>query len=245
MNSSQLKQAWENAVRLKTPAERRTALEVFLDLPFEILLKFSKKNRKPMQRRMGPMQLGEGRSFIFSASRIKNVLKDAVHIYARRSRNRIYAEQILVCDEIIVARIPNDRYWVRQIVRAAAGSHGGARIVNVYEFIGGCYPDLNEEVKEELPNLKSYKFRGSVIRCAWSTRDLGLQLLMRHLHNSDGDELAAALQEFDTAIRRMDVSEEVRSKCREKLKLSISKLLASPHSATQLWANRVWMALLE
>jgi hypothetical protein len=238
-----LKQAWIDATRLKTPAQRRTALEIFLDAPFDVLLKFSKKHRKSVQRRLGPHLVGEGRSYIFAASRRKNVLCDVVHIFAGRSRNRTYAEQILICDHVIVARIPNNCYWVRELVRAAAGSFGGARIVNVDEYIGGCYPDFHDDVKHDLPRLKSYRFRGSVIPCAWSTRDLGLQSWLQRIREASGDELAAALKELDEKIRSVNVAEDVQTNCQARLNPLISPHLLSPHQATQLWANRVWAVL--
>lgn len=239
------KQAWADSLSLKTPAERRAALEVFLKAPFDTLLKFSKSGRRWVQRRLPEMVVNEGRSFIFAASRDKNILKDVVHIYARRSRSRIYAEQILICEEIIVAKIPNDCYWVRKHVRAAAGSSGGTQIVNIDESIGGCYPDFKDDFKQDLPRLKSYKFRGGVIQCAWSARDLGLQQFLRKVRKSNDDDLVAALSNFDKTIRTMNVAEELKSECREKLRTLLVPLLTSPHDATQLWANRLWCGLME
>src|SRR4051794_36577878 len=240
---SELKEAWADATRLRTPAARRAALETFLDVPFDVLLKFAKKHRKSVQRRLGPHQIGEGRSYIFAACHRKNVLCDAVHIFARRSAKCIYPEQILVCNQIIVAWIPNGCYWVREIVRAAAGSHGGCRVVNVDEFIGGVRPNFSAEFQQNLPRLKAYKFRGNPVRCAWSTRGLELRSWAVRLTNARGDDPVAALKELESTMSWTRATEEVWPRIRKVLNPALTPFLSSHRPDTKLWAWRAWKAI--
>jgi hypothetical protein len=239
----ELKQAWADATRLKTPAERRAALETFLDVPFDVLLSFAKKGRKSVQRRLGPHVVGEGRSYIVATSSRKNILFDAVHIFARRSHERIEAEQILICDQIIVGFIPNGCYWVRELVRAAAGSFGGCRIVNVDEFIGGVRPKFSAEFEQHLPRLKTYKFRGSPVRCAWSVRGLELREWAERLENVRGDKVLATLKELHSTMASTQAIQEVWTRIRKALNPALTPFLSSTHPDTKLWAWRAWNAI--
>lgn len=240
---SELKEAWAKATQLKTPAERRAALETFLDVPFDVLLKFAKTGRKLVQRRIGPHAIGDGRSYIFAASSRKNILCDAVHIFARRSPERIEPEQILICDQIIVGLIPNGCYWVRELVRAAAGSFGGCRIVNVDEFIGGVRPKFSAEFEQNLPHLKTYKFRGNPVRCAWSVRGLGLRDWAERLASVRGDNILTSLKELHSTMASTEAIEKVWTRIRERLNPALTPFLSSTHPDTKLWAWRAWNAI--
>ncbi len=241
--TTQVKQSWVAAVHSKTAAERRAALEVFLDAPIESVLRYAREGRKSVLQRSRPQETGATRSFIFAASIARNVLNDAVHIHTMSSNRRVQVSKIHLCEKIIVSRIPNDSYLIREIVRAAAGNPGGARIVNVDEYMGGCHPDFRADFKRNLPRLKSYRFRGGAVPCFWTGQQLKVNSWAKRLSCDRDVELESTLKELDSIITYSNIDSVAESDARTTLNRLLTSLFASRNLTIKNTATRVWNLL--
>lgn len=210
---------WQQAQRLKTPADRRQELEKLLDAPWRTLLRIVKENRSLVSR--SPRLPARDRStrFFFAGGTRKNVMIDVVDIYVRQSRKRPIVEQLLICQEVRVSLTPHS-YLIREQVLAAAGNLGGMRVVNVDEFLCGRMdgaPVFVEDFEQCIPRLKEYKYRGLPIKCYWTSRGLRLRHWKRQLQVLSGDDLVLALRELWELLGLAKLTDEVRNEIQETL----------------------------
>ncbi|WP_425617063.1 hypothetical protein NA78x_000732 [Anatilimnocola sp. NA78] len=233
--------AWSEAQQGKKPAARREALEVFLKAPLVVVLKLAKKNRKLMQRPVRSFAANVAREYFFAASISKNVLRAVVHVRVWQGRGQSRIEEILICDQVTVGLVP-DGYLIRELVHAAAGGIGGQRVVNVSEYLGSCEPDFREDLKQQFPRLRSYQYRGSMVRCAWTTSRLQLRLWQKRLQGN-GASLEEALSELEEFLGSLSMTLEVEALVQKALNSAIIPHLTSANPTIQNLAWRTWNTL--
>lgn len=232
---------WRQAHELKTPAERRFALEKLLRAPKEAIFRVAREHRTALSRSPRLPPFGHSKRFFFAASWRKNVMIDVVVIDVTRSRERVRVDQLLICHQVCVSLVPGS-YLIREKVLAAAGGIGGVRVVNVDEFLCGRIEGNAEFVpgfERCLPRLKTYDYRGFQVRCFWTTRGLGLQRWRRQLRLSSGDSLATGLADLEGLLTFARFADGVERDIRETLSPEWQRLSGSADERVSLAAKRL------
>lgn len=230
--------AWADARSLKTAAARREALEVVRQAPLAVVLRLARAKRKLISRTFTlPNQHGSSVKFFFAGGRRKNVLTDVVQIDVLYWRGKLRAEQILICHEVIVARVPGGYYDIRESVLAAAGHEGGSHIVNMNAFqFSSNPPKFQNDFERDMPRLQRYHSR----RCLWSIRGFGLPKWRARLQSEKERELERAYCELEEALGSVRMENHVGREVFMALEPYLISRLSHSNPQIQLSANRVW-----
>jgi len=264
--SRQWAKIWDDALVPKKPAARREILEAFLDAPVEEILRLAKRKRRLVsipRVPLGEMEMMETVMLFYAGSRKKNLLYEVAHVDVTRRRGGLRLQQLLICPEVKIARIPQSvipghQYLIRETVRAAAGELGFHRVVNFTEYRSGSdEPMFVPEVESDLPRQKEYNYRGLTIRCVWSTRGLKLQEAAKALEEDDPERLRLVLREVGKRVAiNVDMPDDVRrqiqqalnpvlQRAREKTLAFQSQIKEPIHHSDNphWWAEQFWYGL--
>ena len=234
------KLAWKDACTLKKPAQRREALEALLGAPIEVVFRLARTGRKLLSPSLELPEPGSGARYFFAAQVHTNVLRDAVQINVWQTRRSLRIEEILICHDITVSRTPDGCHLIRANVLAAAGTVDGYHVVNVSEYLAGDEDsDFRAEFCRELPKLREYKYRGSTIRCFWSTRGLDLPAWKKRLAVDNVAELQETLDKLCDLVYESSMTEDVAKAMREALRPLLIERMRHPDEEIALVSTQL------
>jgi len=235
--SRQWAKIWDDALVPKKPAARREILEAFLEAPVDEILGLAKRKRRLVslpQLPLGRLNMSQTVRLFFAGGRKRHIFYDVAHLEVTRRRGGLRLQQLLIVPEMKVGLVPLSQlagsyYLIHETVRAAAGEVGYHRVVNFTEYLTGSVegPMFVPEVERDLPRLKEYNYRGSVIRCVWSTRGLNLRAAAKALEEDvDPESLRLRLKEIGKRIA-IDVKmpDEVRRQIQPALNPVLQRVL--------------------
>ena len=237
----QWKSIWEESHTLRTPFERRWSLNRLLKAPWPEVLRLARKGRKRMSRSARLPDRECSKRFYYAGSWRKNVMTDVVSLYVTQTRRRLRIDQILICPTVRVGLVPN-YYLIREEVRAAAGTIGGGKVVHFDEFLCGRTLDellFVDEFEAGLPQFKEFRYRGTLVKCHWTSRGLSLKSWQRRLRVQTVEDLREALRGLSDQLSFVRLTEEVREEVRNAFRDRWTELSEHSDEIVRLMAVRL------